>query len=353
VQQEVSISKMASLREGMLFGIGNPLLDLQAHADNEFLQKWGLKEDDAILCDDKHIPMFQEMAVKYKVEYIAGGATQNALRVAQWIMGRPNIATFMGCIGEDEYGKILEENARSVGLNTVYQKHPTEKTGTCAALVLGSNRSLCAHLAAANHFTKAHLEVPDHLALLHKANFYYIAGFPLTVCPDVILDVAKHSHETGKTFMLNLSAAFIVHVFKEPMMKVFPYVDIIFGNETEAEEFSKEHQLGTSVLKDIAVKIAQLPKANSSRKRIVVLTQGSAPVCVAEGDHVVEYRTLDVPKEKILDTNGAGDSFVGGFLAQYVQGKSLEKCVECANWAAAVIIQRSGCTFPKICDYKA
>jgi len=343
---------MVNLKEGILFGIGNPLLDIQAHADQAFLDKWSLKQDDAILCDDGHIPMFQEMVAKYKVEYVAGGATQNALRVAQWIFGKPNIATFMGCIGNDEYGKILEENARSVGLNTVYQRHPTEKTGTCAALLVGPYRSLCAHLAAANCFTKAHLEVPEHLSLMHKASMYYIAGFPLTVCPDVMLDIAKHSNETGKTFMLNLSAGFIVHVFREQMMKLFPYVDILFGNETEAEEFSKEHNLGTTVIKEIALKIAQFPKENKQRKRIVVITQGAGPVCVAQGDQVNEYPIINVPKEKILDTNGAGDSFVGGFLSQYVQEKPLDKCVACGNWAAAVIIQRSGCTFPKVCEYK-
>lgn len=44
--------------EGILFGMGNPLLDIQARVDKEFLQKWGLKEDDAILCDDKLIGLY-------------------------------------------------------------------------------------------------------------------------------------------------------------------------------------------------------------------------------------------------------------------------------------------------------
>ena len=43
-----------------------------------------------------------------------------------------------------------------------------------------------------------------------------------------------------------------------------------------------------------------------------------------------------------MDTNGAGDAFVGGFLSQYVQGKSLEKCIDCGIWVSQLIIQRSG-----------
>jgi hypothetical protein len=41
-----------------------------------------------------------------------------------------------------------------------------------------------------------------------------------------------------------------------------------------------------------------------------------------------------------------GDSFVGGFLSQLVLGKSISDCVAAGNYAANVIIQRSGCTLP-------
>lgn len=42
-------------REGLLLGCGNPLLDIIATVDDAFLQKYGLKPDDAILADEnKH-----------------------------------------------------------------------------------------------------------------------------------------------------------------------------------------------------------------------------------------------------------------------------------------------------------
>lgn len=42
-------------REGTILGCGNPLLDIIANVDDEFLQKYGLKPDDAILADEvKH-----------------------------------------------------------------------------------------------------------------------------------------------------------------------------------------------------------------------------------------------------------------------------------------------------------
>lgn len=41
-----------------------------------------------------------------------------------------------------------------------------------------------------------------------------------------------------------------------------------------------------------------------------------------------------------------------GFLAQLIQGKPVEECVKCGNYAANLIIQRSGCTYPETPDYK-
>lgn len=69
-------------REGMIVGLCNPLLDISASADLPFLEKYGLEPNNAILAEDKHKPMYQEIVEKYKVDYIAGGSGQNALRVS-------------------------------------------------------------------------------------------------------------------------------------------------------------------------------------------------------------------------------------------------------------------------------
>lgn len=38
---------------------------------------------------------------------------------------------------------------------------------------------------------------------------------------------------------MNLSAPFIVQFFKDNVNKILPYVDYLFGNESEAEAFAK------------------------------------------------------------------------------------------------------------------
>ena len=51
-----------------------------------------------------------------------------------------------------------------------------------------------------------------------------------------------------------------------------------------------------------------------------------------------------IDKDKIVDTNGAGDAFVGGFLSQFVDGKEEKVCVAAGTYAAQYMIQRAGTT---------
>ncbi|KAK5970353.1 hypothetical protein GCK32_000786 [Trichostrongylus colubriformis] len=303
------ITTMASLPENVLLGCGNPLLDIQAVVGKDFLDKWGLKENDAILCDDKHNAMIGGSALvpfpSHSVLFI-----YYHLINYQWILNVPNRAAFFGAIGNDKYGDMLKSKAKEAGVNAHYQINESVKTGTCAALIHNQHRSLCAHLAAANTFTIEHMLKPENAKIIESAQFYYIAGFFLTVSPPSIMHVAEHSYKHGKTFMFNLAAPFISQFFFEPLKAVMPYVDVLFGNEDEAAAFAKAAGFDTTDLKEIARKAAAMEK-KSSKPRTVIITQGADPVIVATGSELKLYPVPTIPKENVVDTNGAGDAFVG------------------------------------------
>ncbi|XP_066534285.1 adenosine kinase isoform X2 [Hoplias malabaricus] len=336
-----------------IFGMGNPLLDICAVVDKDFLDKYGLKPNDQILAEDKHKELFEELVKKFKVEFHAGGATQNAVKVAQWMIQKPyKVSTFFGCIGNDKFGEILKQKSEEFHVDAHYYEQSEEPTGTCAACITGDNRSLVANLAAANCYKKEkHLDLEENWKLVEKAKVYYIAGFFLTVSLESILKVAKHASENNKIFSLNLSAPFISQVFKESLMKVMPYVDILFGNETEAATFAREQGFETKDIEEIAKKAQNLPKVNKKRQRIVVITQGKEGTVMAKGDKVETYPVIEIDQKEIVDTNGAGDAFVGGFLSELVQEKSLEQCIRAGHYAANVIIKHAGCTFPEKPDF--
>ena len=53
-----------------------------------------------------------------------------------------------------------------------------------------------------------------------------------------------------------------------------------------------------------------------------------------------------------MDLNGAGDAFVGGFLAQFVLGQNTQKCIDAGLYLSGDIIKRAGTCFPTPCHYE-
>ena len=107
--------------ESVILGMGNPLLDISAVVKPEMLAKYngGLKPNDAILYESEDI--FEELVKDYEVEYIAGGATQNSCRVAQWILKKPESVAYFGCVGKDETFETLKKVASEAGVKVLYQ----------------------------------------------------------------------------------------------------------------------------------------------------------------------------------------------------------------------------------------
>lgn len=64
-------------------------------------------------------------------------------------------------------------------------------------------------------------------------------------------------------------------------------------------------------------------------------------------------KTYSVPKlsdDQIVDTNGAGDAFAGGFLAALSLGKTLDECVEVGHKMGQMCVGQVGPAFkfPKV-----
>ncbi|KAL1871722.1 hypothetical protein VTK73DRAFT_1862 [Phialemonium thermophilum] len=338
---------MAASKDFRLFVLENPLLDIQAFGNEALLQKYGLKANDAILAEEKHMEIYDDLLNNYDAKLIAGGAAQNTARGAQYILP-PNSVVFVGGVGDDKYAAILHDAVKQVGLRVEYRVDPKVPTGRCAVVITGHNRSMCTDLGAANHYDLEHLKKPEVWSLVENAEVYYVGGYHLTVCPPAIMELCKHAASNNKVFILSLSAPFIPQFFKDPLDATAPYWDYVIGNETEAAAFAESHGLGTTDVRQIARALADLPKENTKRRRVAVITQGTEPTIVAvQGESDVrEFPVHPIAKEEINDTNGAGDAFAGGFTAGIVEGRPLEEAIHMGQWLAKLSIKELGPSYP-------
>jgi adenosine kinase len=192
-----------------ILGMGNPLLDISAEVTQATFDKYGLEPGNAILAEDKHKPLYDELTAMKDVKYIAGGATQNSIRVAQWMLQEPGMTAYMGCIGNDDFGKKLEDACKADGVQAMYLKDTSVPTGKCAVTILDKERSLTTELSAANNYKASHLQESAQMKVLEGAKVVYSAGFFITVSPES-MDIASEKTVANKTtYCLNLSAPFI------------------------------------------------------------------------------------------------------------------------------------------------
>ncbi|KAG2069485.1 Ribokinase-like protein [Suillus decipiens] len=332
-----------------LFCIGNPLLDVQVTNGEELLKKYDLKANDAILAEEKHMPIYDEIVNNYKVTYVAGGASQNAARGAAYVLP-PNSVVYTGCVGDDNLAEQLRAANKREGLQEVYLVKPGQQTGACAVVLTGHHRSLVTTLRAAEMFEQSHLSSPAVAPLVDAAKVFYVEGFFLTHGTSIVLELSQKASAASKTFVLNFSAPFIPQFFGSQLQSVLPYCDVIIGNETEAEAYAAANGLpDTKDLAAIAKAVAISPKSNTSRPRVVIFTHGAEStilVSSAAPDSPKIFKVSPIDDKLIVDTNGAGDAFAGGFLGAYVAGKSLDECVEVGHKMGAMCVQLVGPQFP-------
>ncbi|KAF9535612.1 Ribokinase-like protein [Crepidotus variabilis] len=332
-----------------LFVMGNPLLDIQVRNGEKLLEKYSLKADDAILAEEKHAPIYEELIKEHQVTYVAGGAAQNTARGAAYILP-PKSVVYTGAVGDDAFAEQLKEANKREGLDEVYLVKKGEKTGACAVVLTGHNRSLVTTLRVAEKFEKSHLSSPQVAPLVEGAKFFYVEGYFLTHGTDTVLELSSNASTASKTFVLNVSAPFIAQFFKVQLDQVLNYTDILIGNESEAEAYATAAGFpDPKDLKDIARRIAALPKANPSKPRIVIFTQGADSTIVVTADKPDEPKTYPVHKltdDQIVDTNGAGDAFAGGFIGAIVAGKSLDEAVVAGHKLGGACVQQVGPQYP-------
>eukprot|EP00468_Gymnochlora_sp_CCMP2014_P008700 CAMPEP_0167752578 /NCGR_PEP_ID=MMETSP0110_2-20121227/7219_1 /TAXON_ID=629695 /ORGANISM="Gymnochlora sp., Strain CCMP2014" /LENGTH=352 /DNA_ID=CAMNT_0007638215 /DNA_START=39 /DNA_END=1097 /DNA_ORIENTATION=- len=343
-----------SQEASVLLGVGNPLLDISSHVDKKLVDKYGLKMNNAILAEEKHLPLYKELTDMKDVQYIAGGATLNSIRVAQWMMQKKGASSYIGCVGTDDYSKKMSECASADGVTPVFMKDKDTPTGTCACLIVDKERSLVANLAAANNYKVDHMKSADVAPVYKGVKLTYIAGFFITVSPETITLLAEHSAAEGTKFCMNISAEFItqVPIFAKTLKETLKYMDFLFGNETEAAAFGKMMGYEAKTVADIAA-LASKEESVKGKKRVVVFTQGSNSTVVAVDGKATSYVVPKLDSKKIVDVNGAGDAFVGGFLSQVIAGEDLPTCVDAGHYSAQVIIQTSGTTLSGKPTYKA
>lgn len=204
--------------------------------ENRDFSRYNLEKNNAILGREEDESLCEDLRRKYEVSFTAGGSTQNAIRVAQWVMKEEKSTVFLGTIGDDDFGRLLKERILEDGVEEAYVVDKERSTGRCVVMLSdgGSNRSLVSFHGAARMFDPFHLY--QRWSFVQRSKVIYSAGFTLAANYEAIIQLASHAATCHplKIFSFNLSATYVSSNHSLPLLSLLPFIDILFGNDTEA-----------------------------------------------------------------------------------------------------------------------
>jgi len=337
----------------MIVAFCEPLIDAIINVEDSLMKEWGIRDGDAIINNSHYQPLVDYALSHKDCSILCGGAGQNTLSMAQWMMDQPNKTMVFGAVGSDNNKKVLETMIKNNGVTPNYMEINGKTTGCCVVFISNSNRSFVASLSASSSYDFSKWDSPATISAIKNSKVVFTSCFFLRHSDKIAFAAAAEAMANNADFALSLSAPNIIESNTWHSIRgIIRSCTLLFGNKDEY--FSLAKQLGyvkqgddiDSVnMKEIAKLISEY--GNPTRSRIVVITMASEPAIACKTSDVpVTCDTIPISKDKIIDTNGAGDSFAGGFLSQYVKGESIKKCLKAGCYAAWCNIQQKGCTIP-------
>ena len=306
-----------------VIGIGNAIVDVICKVEENFLTNNKLTKSTMKLVDESE---FKKLLSSLKIEdTVSGGSVANSI-VGLSQLG--NEVGFIGKVNDDELGVKYEEGLKKENVKYFYtKKKEVTPTGTCLILITpDSERTMVTFLGTAGKISDNDIDI----SAIKKSEILFLEGY-LWDEGDPKKAFEKAINNSNKAAM-SLSDLFCVERHKPHFLELVKNkLDITFTNEQEIMSLIN------------ANKFEDVIEFSKKTKKLIVITRGEKGALAIRNNEVVECSAKT--NLKIVDLTGAGDLFAGGFLHEYINGKTLKENLEKGTEMSSKIIQTIGARF--------
>jgi sugar/nucleoside kinase (ribokinase family) len=259
-----------------------------------------------------------------RLEMHCGGVGANsALALARWGVD----VRLAGCVGQDRFGDYVLEGLKDGGVNTRWvQRTEDATTGFFYINVTPDGERTFFGSRAASGCTR---KLRDAAKLCKGASAAHLVGYnflnPGTA--HAAKQIARTVHARGGWVSLDVGMAPSQQIPRK-ILQIVPSVDILLISADEATLLTGE--------RDPRRSFARLQKAGA---REVVLKLGKRGCLISENGATQLVPSFDV---KMVDSTGAGDAFVAGFLQARLRGWSTAEAAVAATASGAAAVSFMG-----------
>lgn len=235
----------------------------------------------------------------------------NAVNVAV-LMHRLGVdAAYLGCIGDDFLGDILRDALVAEGIDTSRLRRAPG----------GNSWSRIRHVGNDRVFDGNHPAFRDDYGLT-GADFDWISGFDLAHSSvySKLEDALPAIRAAGPILSYDYSSEYDDAYIAETA----PHIDIAFLSAADIDDTACE-----ALARSVA----------AHGPGLVVVTRGSKGALAFQAGQI---RTQAIKAARVVDTLGAGDGFIAGFLAERLKGAALDEQLAAGARNAARICEHRG-----------
>ena len=221
----------------------------------------------------------------------------NPVNVAVYFKRLGGNSSYVGAVGTDDYGTLLIESLKDKGVDTS-QVH----------VVKGSTAVTHVNMVNGERVLGDYDEGVMESFILNQEDFSYISSHDLVVSAlwGRVEKEFRHFKELG----LRTAFDFATQLEGEVVDAAIKYTDYAFFSvEDLAEE--KIHEF--------------MKKMHLFGPKLVIVTMGKKGSMVYDGNNFYRFGIISCD---VVDTLGAGDSYIAGFLYGILNGQSIEESME-------------------------
>lgn len=298
--------------------------DSQTNSQDDLLNKilviGSLNMD--LVTEVEHTPSVGETILSKSFATIPGGKGANQACAVGRIAGS---CSFIGAIGDDGYGEILQESLRNFQVDTKgLIKKPGEASGMAVVMVNNDGNNSIVVIPGANAALTPE-DIDCHQDLIKKSQ---ILIMQLEIPLETVLHTAKLAKSMGKTVILD--PAPVSEIFPE---ELYQYIDIVKPNETELARLT-----GIGPEEENYIAGATCLRKKGVKNVLVTLGEKGAYFnSESEGTGFIPAHPVTA-----VDTTAAGDAFTAAVAIKLCEGTSLRKAAEFASKVSSIVVTRKG-----------